>query len=68
MEVPEYTPIRFDVSDVAGFKSHLDEHGCEHHHQLSDALPVGSIAIISASRLTIVNTTRRAHVVGGNWW
>jgi len=34
MEVPEYTPIRFDVSDVAGFKSHLDEHGCEHHHQL----------------------------------
>jgi hypothetical protein len=25
--VPEITPQRFDVTDVAGFKAHLTEHG-----------------------------------------
>jgi hypothetical protein len=25
--VPEISPIRFDVTDVAGFKAHLTEHG-----------------------------------------
>eukprot|EP01051_Picozoa_sp_SAG22_P018999 SAG22_NODE_3369_length_1752_cov_2.134301_2_plen_71_part_00 len=28
-DIPEVAPIRFDVSDVKGFKAHLDEHGCE---------------------------------------
>ena len=27
MHIPEITPERFDVEDVAGFKAHLTEHG-----------------------------------------
>ena len=27
-EIPEVSPIRFDVKDVKGFKQHLTEHGC----------------------------------------
>ena len=29
MDIPEVSPLRFPVEDVAGFKAHLDEHGCE---------------------------------------
>jgi hypothetical protein len=25
--IPEITPVRFDVTDVVGFKSHLTTHG-----------------------------------------
>ena len=28
-DIPEITPERFPVEDVAGFKAHLTEHGCE---------------------------------------
>eukprot|EP01043_Picozoa_sp_COSAG02_P069353 COSAG02_NODE_11847_length_1643_cov_1.474093_3_plen_39_part_01 len=27
-DIPEVSPIRFDVTDVKGFKQHLAEHGC----------------------------------------
>lgn len=27
-DIPEVSPIRFDVADVKGFKQHLTEHGC----------------------------------------